>query len=197
MFFVQYYPQMAVVPQRETIKKLISDVVSTVDSWNSLKPDDAISYIRRIERSCHNTAVTRAIDQGVSRTFNNKDFIDIYSECCGRIISHLDPNSFINSKTSHPTYFADLISSNAIDLNQIAQFDSASMQPESNAKIRNYINARKNVTQEKKTSQRFRCGNCGGTKTTYFSYQKKGSDEPETKNITCENEKCRNQWEMT
>lgn len=188
---------MAVVSHRDIIKKLISDVTISVDSWKLLSEETIASNIRRIERSCHNTAVTRAIDQGVSRIFTNKDFVDIYSECCGRLISHLDPSSSINVNTTHPTYFADLIASDAIDLNKIAQIDSASMQPESNAKIRNYINARKNVKQEMKTSERFRCGKCGGTKTTYFQYQKKGSDEPETKNITCQNEKCGNQWEIT
>lgn len=187
---------MAVVPQRETIKKLMTDVVSMINSWTKLDVDTTKSYIRRIERSCHNAAVVRATNQGVSRTFASKDFVDIYSECCSRVTMHLDPTSYINSTAACPTYFADLIASNSIDLNQIALFDSSSMQPESNAKTRNYIEARKNVVQEKKVSTMYVCSKCKGNKTTYKPYQKKSSDEPETKAMTCENEKCGFKWEI-
>lgn len=194
MFFIVYYA-MAVIPQRETIKKLMSDIVSEIDSWKRLE-DESVTYIRRIERSCFNAAVARAIEQGISRTFTTVPFLMIYSEYCSKITTHLDPKSSINSFASHPTYFADLVASSSIDLNNIASLDTSEMQPETNAKTRNYIEARRNVKHEKKISKSYVCPKCKGNSTTFVSYQKRSSDEPETKSMTCMNEKCEHKWEI-
>lgn len=179
---------------RDLIKKLFISILSSVDSWNSLSNDVIDTYIRRIERSCFNAAVNRAITQGINRTFVTNAFREIYSEYCSKITTHLDPANPININTSNPTYFADLVASGDIDLNNIASLDPSTMQPESNAKTRNYIEARRNVKREKKISHSYVCKKCHGNITTYFDVQERSSDEPETKYITCQNEKCGFQW---
>lgn len=176
----------AAPPERATMRTTFMRVLNTHGSFTLLPLQDRDTIVRRIERSCFNTSITKAETAGVVTTFTGKKFIELYSAECSRILHNISSNTAFNS------YLIDKIITFEVDLNTIADLKSEDLNPEVSAAEREEIRIRMCQKTERKVSYKYKCKKCGGNETIPLEYQGLAVDEASSHSIKCIN--CENVW---
>ena len=153
--------------------------------FNENKIDDATTLIRRVERSIYNYTLIEAYRLGIPIAPKNEELIEIYSNKFYNIYCNLDSDILGNE------YLINELGK-SIDSNEIATMGSEDMFPGKNKLIHQKIEERRGQTIKVKTTDMFKCGNCGKRETVYKEVQMRALDEPASLFITCVN--CGKEW---
>jgi len=175
------------IPQRVEILKLISEAFYNIKEFSGIEEERRCALVRRIERSCLNETVAYCEKQGIPRNWMDKNFVQVYSTECYRIISNLAPGSTVGS-----SYLANQLISGDIDANNITQLTSHQLSPLSTQGERDMIKRRKEQKIELKICKAYVCPKCKKNETTYREVQTRSADEPGTFFIECVS--CGHSW---
>lgn len=148
------------------------------------------SELLQLEKSIFASALVDANKKFVLRTFENGLFIICYMNAARRIISNLDPNSYVKN-----TQLIEKIKNKNIDIDILSQMTTMDYAPHMYADMRERQLQREQQQLDGNKSMAtdlFKCGRCKKRETTFYELQTRSADEPMTQFITCVN--CGNHW---
>lgn len=178
---------MAVSAERELIKiKFERSLHDSCDAFKKMTPIERETIVRRVERSCFNTSITKSEIYGIITVFTDKKFLELYSMECSRILHNIAPATAYNS------YLVDKLIDGTINLNTVAELKNDELNPDVSAAEREEIRIRQCQKTERKVSHKYTCKKCGGNKTIPLEYQGHASDEASSHSIKCIG--CENVW---
>ena len=166
---------------RDHIKRLIQTTLS-----EHLTQEERID----LERGIFNASLQEAKQKGVRKHWDNPDFMDIYKMISRRVITNLDPKSYIKNTT-----LIKRLADKEFDANKIAFMNPNELFPEHWQKLADELIKRENTMLEGDKdggSDMFKCNKCGKSKTKYWEMQTRSADEPMTIFIRCLN--CGKEW---
>ena len=144
----------------------------------------------KIEHMILTSALADAKTKFVVKHFENSLFQVCYMNAARRLISNLDPSSYVKNSS-----LLEKINQGVITLDEIATMRVLDYCPELYADLRNRMALReKHLLEGNKAmaTDMFKCGQCHKRETTYYELQTRSADEPMTKFINCLN--CGNRW---
>jgi transcription elongation factor S-II len=144
----------------------------------------------KIECMILTTAITDARAKFVVKHFENNLFQVCYMNAARRLLSNLNPNSYVKN-----TAFLERIKQGQIAIEDLATMNSMDYSPELYTDLRNRMELREQHLLEGNkamATDMFKCGRCHKRETTYYELQTRSADEPMTKFINCLN--CGNRW---
>ena len=144
----------------------------------------------KIESMILTNAITDARAKFVVKHFENSLFQVCYMNAARRLLSNLNPNSYVKN-----TAFIERIKQGQIAIEDLATMNSMDYSPELYSDLRNRMELREQHLLEGNKSMAtdmFKCGRCHKRETTYYELQTRSADEPMTKFINCLN--CGNRW---
>lgn len=128
----------------------------------------------QIEAGCY-AQVIKDYPPGAEIDFSSPGVIGLYSSYCYKVLSNLES-----------------IFQRGIPLDKAASVPSAEINPDVHRSTREELELRMSVSIEKKISMMYRCGKCGGKRTTLDRRQTRAADEDSTLFITCV--ACGHRW---
>lgn len=178
---------MAVPLERTILKaKFERALHDSSDVFKTMAAVERETLVRRMERSCFNTSITKSEIHGIVTVFTDKKFLELYSLECSRILHN------IVRATAYNSYLVDKIIEGKIDLNTIADLKNEELNPDVSAAEREEIRIRQCQKTERKVSHKYTCKKCGGNKTIPLEYQGHAADEASSHSIKCIG--CENVW---
>ena len=153
---------------------------------NTLSKSDLL----KLELSILHSALLDANKKFVLRNFENGLFTICYMNAARRILSNLDPNSYVKN-----TELFDKVKSKNIDIELLSQMNTIDFAPHMYADMRERQLQREQQQLEGNKAMAtdlFKCGRCKKRETTFYELQTRSADEPMTQFITCVN--CGNHW---
>jgi transcription elongation factor S-II len=144
----------------------------------------------KLEMSIFNSAFIDANKKFVLRNFENRLFTICYMNAARRIMSNLDPNSYVKN-----TELYDKVKNKNIDIELFSQMNNIDYAPHMYADMRERQLQREQQQLEGNKAMAtdlFKCGRCKKRETTFYELQTRSADEPMTQFITCVN--CGNHW---
>ena len=165
--------------ERNLIQGKFRELLYKYTDFASLSKDKCDTIIRRLERSCFNSAIDIAQQCGVPALFSDSRFVNTYSTECMRILSNIDKDTAYNS------FLVDKIISGDIDISNITSLKNENLNPEVSQKERDDIATRQNQKTDVKVSRKYTCRKCGENKTIPVDYQGRAIDEASSKSIKC------------
>lgn len=167
--------------ERELSKKIIGETFAKNDIWALLGEEEQTTIVRRVERSCFNSAINTAIVRGIVRVYANIAFINIYSTVCYKIISNIGDDLILK------------IINGVVDPNNIASMTSYDLNPVASQQIRDYMELRNKQKLDRKVSRLHTCRRCGEKNTVWMPVQTRSGDEDSTIKIKCMT--CQFSWQ--
>jgi transcription elongation factor S-II len=146
--------------------------------------------IVKLEISVLNSALLDANKKFVLRNFENSLFTICYMNAARRILSNLDPNSYVKN-----TELFDKVKSKNIEIEILSQMNTVDYAPHMYVDMRERQLLREQQQLEGNKAMAtdlFKCGRCKKRETTFYELQTRSADEPMTQFITCVN--CGNHW---
>lgn len=142
-----------------------------------------------LEKSTFNYAIEKATEKCIPRSWDNTDFRKIYTSKARNILGNL--------KNQNNTSLMPRIESKDIKISKFPFLSSHELFP---SLRQPYLDSKelkmlRNMAWEASAYEEngmYQCKKCGKSKTTVFSLQTRGADEPMTNFITCMN--CKNRW---
>jgi DNA-directed RNA polymerase subunit M/transcription elongation factor TFIIS len=180
---------------RDIIKCNLRRRLSTFPEYNALSEELQDRIVRKVERSCYNQTIDQCMVEGISCTWPDIRFLQVYSSNTSRILANL---KFVDT-TVDPTVGATVdttpslcsrIISGEIDPDNIATVPNHILDPVASAKERAEIDLRLKQKIDQKVSRKYTCKRCGGNETIVIEYQARCADEGSSHSIKCV--KCEN-----
>jgi DNA-directed RNA polymerase subunit M/transcription elongation factor TFIIS len=143
-----------------------------------------------LEKAILSSAVTDADKKCVLKCFENNLFVICYMNAMRRIISNLDPTSYVKN-----TQLLEKIKNNDISIELLSEMSSVDYAPYLYTDMRERQSLREQQQLEGNkamATDMFKCNRCKKRETTFYELQTRSADEPMTKFITCVN--CGNHW---
>jgi transcription elongation factor S-II len=144
----------------------------------------------KLEYMILTSALADAKTKFVVKHFENSLFQVCYMNSARRLISNLNPSSYVRN-----TNLLEKIQQEVITIDELATMSGLDYCPELYADLRNRMALReKHLLEGNKAmaTDMFKCGQCHKRETTYYELQTRSADEPMTKFINCLN--CGNRW---
>ena len=135
-------------------------------------------------------ALADAKTKFVVKHFDNSLFQVCYMNVARRLISNLDPNSYVKN-----TSFLSKMKEGLITIDELASMNGLDYCPELYMDLRKRMALREQHLLEGNkamATDMFKCNQCHKRETTYYELQTRSADEPMTKFINCLN--CGNRW---
>ncbi len=135
-------------------------------------------------------ALADAKTKFVVKHFDNSLFQVCYMNAARRLISNLDPNSYVKN-----TSFLSKMKEGLITIDELASMNGLDYCPELYMDLRKRMALREQHLLEGNkamATDMFKCNQCHKRETTYYELQTRSADEPMTKFINCLN--CGNRW---
>ena len=151
---------------------------------------DDITMCRIIEKSIYNYTIKLSKKKRIERKWENSLFKNLYLSKVRSIYSNLDPNSYIQN-----TEFKNKVTSNEIDIDNIANISSYDIYPEIWKELLDNKIKRDKLKYELKPEAMtdvFKCRKCNSRSCSYYEVQTRSADEPMTQFINCLD--CGNRW---
>ena len=159
------------------------EICSKNSKWAAQGDDQKHRQIRRIERSCYNSACYYCINGGHPRTWNDKLFLIKYQTECSEMYSSLEINN---------GEIAEKLSKGELNPINLCEISSQELHPQVWQEDVENIKMRNTQKVEEKVSTTHKCRKCGQKRATITRYQARSLDEPETIKYNCL--ECGNQW---
>lgn len=152
------------------------------------KPFELLKNIAsELERGCYNLTVNICKENCIRNSWDQKQFVEIYSENCYRIMREL--NMEINK------YLLPALLQREVDPAKIMLLSDKELNPEGTKKEEDEINLRSQQRIEKRYSKTVSCGRCKGQHVEYREIQMRAADEPSTFKYNCAD--CQHTWSRT
>lgn len=142
-----------------------------------------------LEYGCCKLAITKSKERGVMPILaeqSNDPCTIAYTSACSRILSML---------RKKPCVLLEKIIDGTLNAKIIAQLPLNTIYPDILRKERDIYAARTSQKIAINESILYKCSKCGVSRTSYYEVQTRGSDEPPTMKLTCQN--CGHKWSRT
>ena len=143
-----------------------------------------------LEKTILDSALVDANKKMVLRNFDNGLFTICYMNAARRILSNLDPTSYVQNHQ-----LLEKVKSKNIDIELLSQMNTMDYAPYLYSTMRERQLQREQQQLEGNKAMAtdlFRCNRCKKRETTFYELQTRSADEPMTKFISCVN--CGNHW---
>jgi DNA-directed RNA polymerase subunit M/transcription elongation factor TFIIS len=144
----------------------------------------------RLESVILEAALQDAEKKFVVKHFENTLFKVCYMNSARRLLSNLDPASYV-----HNSHLLPRLRNGDLDISHLATMNNMDYAPAMYTQLheRQLLREQRQLEGNKAmATDQFRCGRCGKRETTFYELQTRSADEPMTKFITCLN--CNNHW---
>jgi DNA-directed RNA polymerase subunit M/transcription elongation factor TFIIS len=148
---------------------------------------DHFSIVEKIERSCFNYTIEKAIELNVPTDWHDEYFQYLYSINCAKIASNIDLQNNV-----HNTYLAPAIIRGEIDIKALPRMTSQELFPEKYKSVLTKLEESKNVERTVKTTALYTCRRCKKAECIYENLYNRSLDEGVNLMITCMS--CGLQW---
>ena len=178
-------------PKWQTEPELLPDTTAlnntrqTVLSLLQFIPDS-----QEIELGILNYSIEYAKQKGIKAHMENPDFINVYKLTSRRVISNVNPSTYVGNKR-----LLQRIQEGELSAKNIAFMSHNDLFPEHWQALADEQSKRENTMLEgdkEGGSDMFKCRRCGKSKTKYWEMQTRSADEPMTIFIRCLN--CGKEW---
>lgn len=185
--------------QREymAIFEIIDDYAKNqTDSEMKLTYEEKKTLARRIERSCHNSAINIAEEKSISQYWENEDFVDIYSNVGYQVKINLSPKSHVGDKYLITNIISYIKTGKGINPENLGFMKPEELCPSKSEKDREEIRIRYKQKIKKKTTEMYQCPNrgCRARNAEYEVIQTRSGDEGGTQFLTCVT--CGQDWKI-
>jgi DNA-directed RNA polymerase subunit M/transcription elongation factor TFIIS len=146
--------------------------------------------LARLEKTILESALADANKKFVLKNFDNRLFTICYMNAARRVVSNLDPNSYVQN-----LQLLEKVRSKDIDIELLSQMNTTDYAPHLYSAMRDRQLLREQQQLEGNKAMAtdlFKCNRCKKRETTFYELQTRSADEPMTKFITCVN--CGNHW---
>ena len=143
-----------------------------------------------LEKSILESALADANKKFVLKNFDNGLFTICYMNAARRLLSNLDPKSYVQN-----LHLLEKVKTKNIDIELLSQMSITDYAPHLYSTMRDQQHLREQQQIEGNKSMAtdlFKCNRCKKRETTFYELQTRSADEPMTKFITCVN--CGNHW---
>jgi transcription elongation factor S-II len=175
---------------RVKVRKYLSEIVDKHISESDIEKKKL--FVNNIERNIFNTSLIFADKYSVAKQWTNIEFRDIYKDISNKILTNIDPDSYIgNSKLLNDTW------EGTIDPVSLPKMSPDELYP---AKWEQLIQEKirremlKYDMSNKAVTESYKCGKCKTSKAYYYQVQLRSSDEPMSLLLECCN--CQNSWRI-
>jgi DNA-directed RNA polymerase subunit M/transcription elongation factor TFIIS len=181
--------EVSVVPKEECPERTIRcHVLTLIKSkvGTFLNAKDQV----RLEAVILDAALQDAEKKFVVKHFDNALFKVCYMNSARRLLSNLDPSSYV-----HNTHLLPRLRNGDLDISHLATMNNMDYAPALYSQLheRQLLREQRQLEGNKAmATDQFMCGRCGKRETTFYELQTRSADEPMTKFITCLN--CNNHW---
>jgi hypothetical protein len=147
----------------------------------------ALEFATRIEASCYKVVVTacKSAETPYHRSWDSALFVNLYSERCATVASHLDPAGSV--AMAYGTFVIDGMLSGELKLEDIGCMTAAQLCPKATQQERDDIAKRSAQKLKQKWSNIYRCPKpgCGKFQCTTSEQQTRALDEPAKIKCVC------------
>jgi DNA-directed RNA polymerase subunit M/transcription elongation factor TFIIS len=144
----------------------------------------------RLESVIFEAALQDAEKKFVVKHFDNSLFKVCYMNSARRLLSNLDPTSYVQN-----THLLPRLRNGDLDISHLATMNNMEYAPALYTQLhdRQLLREQRQLEGNKAmATDQFKCGRCNKRETTFYELQTRSADEPMTKFITCLN--CGNHW---
>jgi DNA-directed RNA polymerase subunit M/transcription elongation factor TFIIS len=166
---------------------MMSDKFNQLDTFRALNYDTQTKLLMEIENSCLNEAIRKSREEDMRRTWDDKNFVNLYHGVCYLFAMNLD-----NEVNANANKLMNLIVHGYFPIHNIASMSCKELCPEKYESILERIKRRNAAKHVIRTSSLYTCGRCKSKTTISEGKQTRSLDEPLTYFITCVN--CGNNW---
>jgi DNA-directed RNA polymerase subunit M/transcription elongation factor TFIIS len=166
---------------------MFSSVLNERKEVLSLTASDRFALIEKIERSCFNYAISRAIDGNIPTKWENDFFKDLYGTICAKIGANITLSGSVQN-----TYLLPAILNGTVSITELPKMSSQELFPEKYKEVIEKLESSKNVQRTIKTSAMYRCRRCHKNECTIENRYNRSLDEGVNLTITCV--ACGNEW---
>lgn len=168
---------------REKIIKMFTELLYKY----STDKNHITCIVNKIERSCYNAVIksSKESEDPPCRHWQFPVFVEMYSNRCASIYNILNPNS--RTCKTYGSYLLDKVLSEEIDLDNIGNMTEKMLCPQATEHERLVLKLRSEQKVTEKTSNMFKCPNCGERMVTFVEVQLRALDEAPDYNCTCKN----------
>lgn len=174
---------------RHESRNLLRRYLVAHPEWNRCDEEFRKNTIRRIEQGCMNAAVIECKEDGIVRTWSNRQFVDRYSMKLNKVLVLIDVE-----QNKYAANVVRRIISGDIPADEMSMRTADELCPEANQKTRDEIELRKKQKVKIKVSTTHRCRKCGNNKTVRLEQQSNALDEASKFSIKCV--KCEHVWRI-
>lgn len=175
-------------PVRHETITMVKDIF--LSSSVKLSKQDMLKYTENLERGIFNATIIMAKKKGIRPRWDNTVFDELYCRMALRVISNLDPTSYVGNKT-----LINRLTSGEFKPHELAFMTYPELSPEAWREPQERINIKMEkmceISKEGITNK-FTCARCKRTECRYYELQTRSADEPMTKFITCTF--CKKRW---
>ena len=175
--------------QRRAKLILFMHVLLQHDAFKEFSTPDKFLMVERIERSCFNYTISKAMELNIPTNWENELFSDTYTLICAKISSNIDQEDEIKNP-----YLAGAILNGTINIKDLPKMTSQELYPAIYVNILNKIEIAKNIKQTVKTTSMYRCRRCHKTECTYEPRYNRSLDEGINLTVHCVS--CGNSWHV-
>jgi transcription elongation factor S-II len=146
--------------------------------------------LARFEKTILESALADANKKFVLKNFDNGLFTVCYMNAARRILSNLDPKSYVQN-----LHLLEKVKTKDINIELLSQMNTTDYAPHLYSAMRDRQLLREQQQLEGNKAMAtdlFKCNRCKKRETTFYELQTRSADEPMTKFITCVN--CGNHW---
>jgi DNA-directed RNA polymerase subunit M/transcription elongation factor TFIIS len=173
---------------REIIRRLFIRTLMLASPVYAKKRELAATVACQIEKSCFNHVIHKSknSDVPINRQWESQEFVEIYSERCGAIISLLD-----FTMTPCQTYGHHVINrllgleEPFLEPKDLGKISEKKLCPQASAAERNEIARRSEQKINTKSSNLFQCSHCGERNCDYKTVQTRSLDEAPDRHCLC------------
>ena len=158
----------------------LSSVFKHHPNFIKLDMDKRFKLLAQIERACFNYTFNKAQEVSVPTSWENEEFINIYTIVCAKIISNIDQTNSVKN-----TYLADAIMCSTIDIKNLPKMTSQELYPDKYRNVLHQLELSKNVSRTIKTTTMYTCRRCKKSECTYENLYNRSLDEGVNLIVTC------------
>lgn len=167
-------------------RELFGSALNQYELWKRVSFEDRAKIVRRMERSCHNHAISACTLAFIPCRWDEPRFIQRYSTICYKILSNID-------RTTAPSRsaFAIQIITGGIDARDVCDVTSYDMCPSASKHVHDelYVQMQQHV-DEKFTKDI--CKKCGAQTIVRVQAQTRAADEISSFHYKCKS--CNSTW---
>jgi DNA-directed RNA polymerase subunit M/transcription elongation factor TFIIS len=152
-----------------------------------MKYDDKIQLLQKLERSCYNTTIDKAIEMCIMSSWDVEVFCDLYHSICYKVSSNIDCKSFAEN-----AILGIQLLEGKIDIKELPKMSSQELCPSKYVDIKKKIEISKSIVSTVKTTTMYTCKRCKKNMCTLENAFLRSIDEGVDVRVICQS--CNLRW---